>query len=724
MDNYTLNNHYPSKELAGLPGLPTTDRAIRDKAKREQWQSRSREGIGGGREYHISSLPLETQQALMSRAEKSKTLKPMPAAIVEETANLSKADYAGKFAALPAKKQQQAEARLEILRSFWSFTSEHKLSDKAAFKPFINAWLNRQLNAPDWVFKHTPVKHGEPSLGLTTLKTWLKNYKEKGLYGLVSDYGQRKGTHLIAQNPELHDIVVGLLINAPHITPLKIQDYLAALDYEQQRNDLNVCSVSSIRRFVTHWKEKNAQVYTYLTHPDKWKNKYMVAHGSHFDGIERLNQLWEMDSTPADWMLEDGRHSVVQVIDLYSRRTKFLVTKTSTAEALITIFRQCVMDWGLPEMVRTDNGKDYVSNRFVNALDDLDVTQLLCVPFASEEKGTVERTFKTMLHSVLDLLPGFIGHNVAERKQIEARKSFAQRVMTPGEAVEVAMTSTELQEKLDQWVEYIYMRNAHRGLKGLTPFSMVANWQHGIRTVDERALDMLLMDVGGMRTVTKKGIRYNSNEYIHPALGEFVGLTVQLKTDPSDLGKLYVYGNDDYPGYICTAENYELSDISRNEFAMAAKHGQKKLMQSQAAEMKALRKNQRGNIAETVMNHKISESENVTALPSRSSEHSTAALEAAKHAAISQQQRNKTPEQVLTPEQKEEHQRLTKAMQTSAPVSTLPVNHSNNKYKQWLELKDKIESGYQPSEQEQLFFQRFPQTSAYRTAKEMAERFA
>jgi hypothetical protein len=49
---------------AGFPGLTSSRRGLAAKAKREGWKSRKRQGRGGGLEYHISSLPLATQEHL------------------------------------------------------------------------------------------------------------------------------------------------------------------------------------------------------------------------------------------------------------------------------------------------------------------------------------------------------------------------------------------------------------------------------------------------------------------------------------------------------------------------------------------------------------------------------------------------------------------------------------------------------------------------------------
>ena len=59
-----MDEWFSIQELMGLPGLPARVSGIRRKAEREGWKCRDRKGRGGGKEYHISSLPPETQDFL------------------------------------------------------------------------------------------------------------------------------------------------------------------------------------------------------------------------------------------------------------------------------------------------------------------------------------------------------------------------------------------------------------------------------------------------------------------------------------------------------------------------------------------------------------------------------------------------------------------------------------------------------------------------------------
>lgn len=58
---------YSASELAGKDGLAKNARNIRIRAKKEGWAIQKRGGRGGAFEYHISSLPLETQRALVPK---------------------------------------------------------------------------------------------------------------------------------------------------------------------------------------------------------------------------------------------------------------------------------------------------------------------------------------------------------------------------------------------------------------------------------------------------------------------------------------------------------------------------------------------------------------------------------------------------------------------------------------------------------------------------------
>jgi transposase InsO family protein len=720
-----MKQWFSASELAGLPGLPGTIQGVNKAAKREGWNSRKRQARGGGFEYSADSLPPETKQhlaiAAMNEEMKAYALPEGIRTEIEkeneeikaeaEARRLRKQANLAKYTGLRRDdpKRQRAEARRWLIEASWNYRRSHQCGIGAAREGFVEAFLRGDISAPDWVFEMVPVHNHKKSLCVSTLYNWERAYDREGTWGLTDGYGNRKRQSIIETCDTLKRAVLGLLLDKPHITGTKIRQYLEATEADMVI--VKIPSVRAIERYIATWKEENKQVWCYMTNPDQWKNIYMAAAGSHFEGIERLNQLWEMDSTPADFMLRDGRHSVVGNIDMYSRRVKFLVSKSSKATAVCAVLRAAILVWGKCEEVRTDNGADYVSNHVTGALRDLEIKHQICIPFESEGKGTIERLMKTLNHGLLDLLPGFIGHNVGERKAIEARKSFSQRLNTPGEIIDVELSSTELQERIDKWADHIYGNNPHAGLNGKTPNQIAAEWDQPVKIIEnERALDALLSEVAGTKTITKKGIRHNNQLFIHPALYELSGEQVTIKLDDAALGKLAVY--DMQCEFVCVAECPDLTGISRQEWAVASKKGQKKFMAAQAAEYREYKKSISKDPFQTIMDHRIEEAPNITQMPASTESFTTPALdEAAKAVSAGANATKETTAEVI-------ELPVDRVIDLKNPTpEDLSVMSAYQRWDFWRHLLSKENAGQPLKDFERRFFEKFRESPLWRGFK-------
>lgn len=533
---------------------------------------------------------------------------------------------------------------------------------------------------------------------------------QRGIAGLMDGHGNRKGQFKAAINSDLANVILGCIHTAPHITPGKIHQFLQA-EYPQHAVLL---TPKSIARFVDAWKAENPQAWTAATNPDKWKNQYQAAFGSHFENVTEPNQIWELDSTPGDWGLIDGRHCVITVLDLFTRRTIQYVSKTSRAEAVCLAFRKAVLAWGVPKAARTDNGADYKGVRFCTVLKDLEVEHILCEPFASEQKGSVERVQKTMSHGILDLLPGFSGHNVAEAQVIRARKSFAQRLMTPGDVVEITLTAQDLQLRLDQWAEFVYGRDEHAGLNGQSPWQIANAWTLPVRKIgDERALDALLSDIAGNRTVTKKGLRLDHNHYIAAELVAYIGHEVQVRRDAADIGRVYVY--DVNGTFICMATAPEVLGISRAEVAAMSSAVSRKLASSQRNEAKQLKRHVKRNIGEAILEHRMRESANVTQLPPRAQEYTTPALR--EHGIAS-----RSNDALLAMPADERTQQAMAALEAQmatpkATAAVLDADDPQRRYRHWLRLDQRVSADGWLSQEERAIWESYPNGSEFRSMK-------
>lgn len=439
------------------------------------------------------------------------------------------------------------------------------------------------------------------------------------------------------------------ILSTPHCNPTQVLRALRA----RFPDDDNFPSLSTLGRWINKWREDNATAYISLTNPDEFKNRRMVAFGSLSDKVERLYQVLQADSTPADIMLVDGRHCLIALIDVYSRKAKILVSKTSKATAFALLLRNWIMENGVPESIKTDNGKDYASHYTARCLSDLGIEQNFSAPFSPWQKGNIERFFRTFSHDILELDPDFIGHNVAERQQLRAKQAFGDRIFSKGAVVEVKKTAAELQRFCDLWCEN-YNSRPHGSLDGKSPVEVATNWRQPVRRIEnERALDLLLAEApgrDGVYKIGKQGIVIQKIDYFAPVLGRHIGDRVRVRFDPHDLGKIQVYSLDFE--FICTAANPERAGISRVEAAALGKAVQKEMLSEERKKLKKIqRENPTQRIAEEIL---LAENKRQKLLPfpGASETHETPMLVAAAEAAAAQEPREPLPER--TPEEREE----------------------------------------------------------------------
>ena len=400
---------------------------------------------------------------------------------------------------------------------------------------------------------------------------------------------------------------------------------------------------STISHWLAAWRHEFAHDLSAASNPDRHRSHRKPAGGDAAAHVERLNQEWELDSTTADVMCADGkRYSVVGGIDIWSRRGRLLVAPTSRASAIAALLRRCILDWGVPERVRTDEGKDYTSRHLLGVLADLEIDHDLCPPYSPERKPFVERFLGTMTRDLFANLRGFTGHSVAQAQALRSRKSFAQRRGEDDvEIFDCTLTAEQLQTYCDRWCDDIYGREPHAGLGGLSPFERAASWAGPVRKVlDERALDALLAEPAGegKRTVGKGGIRLAHVDYIAGALGALVGERVHILQDPADLDRIHVYralpGDSDQRGeFVCVAEDPGRTGADRAAIAAAMKRTHNERGRAARAKARDLAKRHKPERAmEDVLDRAADDAAGVVALPRKGEEHDTPALREAARA--------------------------------------------------------------------------------------------
>lgn len=576
---------YTAAEIAALalPGLPGTERNIRRRAAAENWPYRERQGRGGGREYPATALPLDARAELGRRATAAATPARLPAPGPAAPPVL-------QTAATTAKARDRQDYKLAILAAWDAFRVAGQGGVSALRHKFVGFYNAGEIGIEPWV--RAQCRTISPS----SLHRWEAARAGGDMTRLAGRYGNRAGSGVLDRAAV---DVMGWMIATITDTPNMGVEQLRTLAVGRFGDRLEMIdgttapmpSVRVMQREIADWRDRNRQLSLALSNPDDWKNRCRVAVGDMSGWVTRVNQLWEIDASPSDALLTDGRASLYVCVDVYTRRMMVLVTAVPRTSAVLLLIRRCIVAWGMPEAIKTDNGSDFVSREANRAYALLDVAHPTCAPYSPEQKPHVERAIGTLQHSLMPLLPGYTGHNVAQRQALRARESFAKRLgEAEADTFNVSLTRDDLQRLCDDWTAHWYHHQPHAGLGDRTPAEAAAGCAGmEARVADERQLDILLMPMAGTRVVGKKGIQVENADFYSHDLIPYIGTgeRFEIRLDPEDMGRIWVYRPEPFQ-FVCIAENPERRGLDRAALAAEAKALQARWL---AEEKKAIRAN-------------------------------------------------------------------------------------------------------------------------------------
>ena len=613
---------HTASELAGfkLPGVPSSKRGVLDLAERDGWarrpgMTRPAERKGGGVEFHIELLPAEARAALalkaIGRVAGSDTLA-AKAAREPEAANLT------------APAAENRDARLAIIDAIDRFRRVEAVSATTADNMFISRYNRGKIDVDPWI------RQALPELAARTVARWRAAVKAGTLTRLAVDPGAKRRGKGMLEGPEVRTFCLGMMASNPHYSPSHMLGLLRG-----RFPEMVLPAERTMRLAMSTWKDTYRVELTKLTNPDAFKNKYRVA-GTNSHQVTRLNELWMIDASPADVLTTDGRYSIYACIDIYSRRLVVYVSKTARAEAVGLLMRRAMLALGVPERVKTDNGSDFRAKRTSRLMTSLGIEVETSTAFSPWEKGHIERAIRTLQHDCMTILPGFIGHNVSDRKVIEERRAFADRLGEKDDgAMCVELSPADLQVAVDSWAAGRYAARPHDGLSGVTPQAAAAGYVGAPRReIDQHALDVLLAPIAGsdgMRTVQKTGVRIDKRHYLAPSV--LPDTRVFVRMDPLDMGRAWLFAEDGEE-FLGEALCPELAGVDPAAFVEMTRKAHAAILADATAGMKAAMKSlSHREVADMLLRQGAADAGVLVEFPRAAVIHSNPAIEAAAVAA-------------------------------------------------------------------------------------------
>ncbi|RZK32594.1 MAG: transposase, partial [Hymenobacter sp.] len=251
------------------------------------------------------------------------------------------------------------------------------------------------------------------SIPIRTLRYWIKQFSEKGLAGLQRAKRKDSGDSRTLTR-ELTELIQGLALQKPPLTISAIHRKIVIL---AKRSKVKPPSYQTVYSMV----RKTAPALLTLAHEGgkAYQQKYELIYRRECSGS---NEIWQCDHTELDIYIVDAAGKerkpwLTTIIDDYSRAIAGIFLSPDAPSSLNTALalRQAIWKkenpvWqicGIPQILYTDHGSDFMSNHIEQVCIGLKIRMLNSAVGRPQGRGKIERFFGTLNECVLIDLPGF-----------------------------------------------------------------------------------------------------------------------------------------------------------------------------------------------------------------------------------------------------------------------------------------------------------------------------
>ncbi|CBY87543.1 MULTISPECIES: Mu transposase C-terminal domain-containing protein [Haemophilus] len=401
-----LKDFYSVQELFEFHSqyLPSSIRRIKDKAERENWESRKRVGKGGGKEYALSSMPQALQDEIRNKfavsivKAKPKSLPADLRQVELKTLTEKQREVAGARMALVAQVAQleQAQPRYKAIKFFCEQIKHGGISSDlmrlveiANNKKGKNRTLSdRTLN--QWVLDYEKADTPEERLkALAPMQRVAKKAEEiVWLPDFLAIYRQTNG------------------INVAEAYHYFSAEWDARFADEPLRLEMKP-SIDQVRaalaKLPKHIKEIGRKTGSEL----RALNTYVKRHWS----VLQVNDVWVGDGHAMKLKVahpEHGRPFIPEVTLIMDASCRFIVGwSASLAENVLAVadaLRYGVERYGIPAIYYSDNGggeKNWMLDGDITGmLPRLGIKHQTGIPGNPQGRGIIERVHQTILYKI------------------------------------------------------------------------------------------------------------------------------------------------------------------------------------------------------------------------------------------------------------------------------------------------------------------------------------
>lgn len=679
-----MRKWFTAQELAGLPGLPTTDRNVRLMAEREGWEGQRRLGSKAV-EYSFAVLPAETQAALVARLVQAEQPAEAPKPTAPHTLISPQRDGIST-SRLNDDQRDVMSARVSIIREVERMSQ--MVSQQRAILTLVGLARDGQLSPylAERVERANDRKTPDRTLSERTIKRWLADFRKHGEIALAP----------IRRKPDMTLPVWAPVFLKHYQRPQKPSAEAAYAAFQAEYP--GAPSIHAVRRMLAKMPPqareqgrigareiKSLKAFHRRTADMLWPNDVWIADGHTFDA-EVMNPLTGQIFRP----------EVTMVIDWGTRRiVGFSVNLAESTIATLDTLRDGVSRVGMYKVLYVDNGSGFDNAVVYEVNDRLGGTITHSLPYNSQGRGVIERPHKTILVRLSKTYDSYIGKDMDKEAATRVHRLSRQQLsmgLQPKQIPTFEAFFADLQNALDA-----YNHRPHRALPKIRDIetgklrnqSPMESWKSaqadGWEPLKAEAhVVEALVRPQVVRTTNRAEVRIFGGIYFLQALEAYHGQEVRVAYDFRDASRVWVHTLDG-----------EL-------IGEAVLGGNASPAMPQSLMDKATEKREKGQLARLVKKAKTVTGQDVElhVVP-----------KAAQSAELSEQQL----------ESAREYAALT--LERQAPTFTVPDNDMT-RYDLWQELEVRRQRGEALSEAEANWHALYPNNPGFKAIQRMYDHFA
>lgn len=560
--------------------LNITSRAVRKRAKKEDWNCRKMKYSGGFcYSYQLSALPIDIQTAYAASLKMD--LQALQTALKPEYDYVKKVNivsYCGRGAATKEVKPLDAsrEADLQIAAMRVKLIEAYSQSGLSA-KAFIAAYETGAIAAD---LRERLGRWGNIHTQSNFYKNWLAVYEQYGLAGLAPQYARRRGGAGASFDEKAKEIINTLYLDLRKPSAASVARDLVQFGYNLTYGTVNRY-INEIPHSVKVFYREGQKAYH-----DKF-DPYIERDYTLFKAME-----WGCaDHHIFDFVItHEGRIFrpwVTLFMDMRSRTiTGWWIDVVPNTLTIMRALAMSVDKYGLFTNMLVDNGKDFRSEWFAGSewkqrrtrpeketlelvegvlqdcktnvtftsihrgkskpvdgvLQDCKTDVHFATPYHGQSKP-VERFFRTVCEQFSKMQDFYVGSNTVDAP--EDKKLFWGRI-NGRDKIEVTYTLEALRKDFANFVTWHNSEWQHsgQGMDGKTPNEVFTETFEYKQELPEE-YRKYIFTVREKRIVQRNGVSVDGISYYNPEMVRLIGEKVELRRDINDIGKAAVFSLPD-----------------------------------------------------------------------------------------------------------------------------------------------------------------------------------